>query len=183
MSSCVSSRPLIDVIPGLSSGDAPCNKAISRRPKFTLAEAGFGARNRFRIAFRRWTEAHDGVTLALCLPAPIGAAVPCCSPRSGLSTATSARARSTRCGSASTAPTPSPHPRQRARRPVADHLLAGPGHLGEVHRAGPARRQPRRGRDPRADRAAAGHGVRWPAAFRRWCSSASSARPCSTATG
>ena len=72
--------------------------------------------------------------------------------------------------------------RERARRAVADHLLAAAGHLGQVHRDRDARRQPGRRRHPRADGAAAA--ARRQSARAGRCSScwASSAPRCSTAT-
>ena len=77
-----------------------------------------------------------------------------------------------------------PTPEQRARHPVAGLLGADPRRRRQVPRVHPARRQPRRGRHPRARRAASTaqgasrdrHGSR-----SRSCS-ACSARACSTAT-
>ena len=72
--------------------------------------------------------------------------------------------------------------RERPRRPVADHLLAAGGHLGQVHRDRDAGRQPGRRRHPGADgaAAAAARGDAASAGARRcW---ASSAPRCSTAT-
>ena len=72
--------------------------------------------------------------------------------------------------------------RSGARRRVADLLVADRSYLPQISRSYHARRQPRRGRHPGADRAglpAARKRNRWRAA---WSRSAWSAPPCSTAT-